>query len=109
MLAVFDFAKPFVIETDACEYGVGAILMQDQHPVAYLSKPLGVRNQALSVYEKECLAILLAVDKWRPYLLHQKFIIRTDHRSLQHLIEQRVATKLQHKAMVKLMDLQFQI
>jgi len=109
VLAVPDFAKQFVIETDASDMGIGVVLMQNQHPVAYLSKALGPRNQALSVYEKECMAILLAVEKWRSYLQHQPFVIRTDHRSLQHLTEQRVATKLQHKALMKLMDLQYVI
>lgn len=56
MLVVPDFAKQFILETDASDLGVGAILMQDEHPVAYLSKALGMKNQALSVYEKECMA-----------------------------------------------------
>jgi len=42
--------------------------MQDGHPISYLSKALSMRNQALSTYEKECMAILLAVDNWRSYL-----------------------------------------
>jgi hypothetical protein len=42
--------------------------MQDKHPVAYLSKVLGVNNCKLSVYEKEFLAVMLAIDRWRPYL-----------------------------------------
>jgi hypothetical protein len=71
VLAVPNFAKQFVVETDASDHGIGAVLMQDNHPIAYLSKPLGPRNQGLSVYEKECLAILLAVEKWRSYLQHQ--------------------------------------
>jgi hypothetical protein len=70
VLAVPNFNKQFIMETDASDYGIGAMLMQDQHPIVYLSKALGPRNQALSVYEKECLAILLAIDKWRPYLQH---------------------------------------
>ena len=94
VLAVPDFNKQFIIETDASEYGVGAVLMQEQHPVAYLSKALGPRNRALSIYEKECLAILLAIEKWRSYIQHQTFIIRIDHQSLQHLTEQRVSTRL---------------
>ena len=53
VLAVPDFSKQFVLETDASDLGIGAVLMQDQHHVAYLSKALGPRNQALSVYEKE--------------------------------------------------------
>ena len=109
VLAVPDFTQPFVIETDASDMGVGAVLMQNQHPVAYLSKALGPRNQALSVYEKECLAILLAIEKWRTYIQHKPFVIKTDHRSLQHLTEQRLSNKLQHKAMMKMMDLQYTI
>ena len=94
VLAVPDFNKQFIIETDASENGVGDVLMQEQHPVAYMSKALGARNRALSIYEKECLAILLAIEKWRSYIQHQTFIIRTDHQSLQHLTEQRVSTRL---------------
>jgi hypothetical protein len=57
--------------------------------------------------KKECLAILLVVEKWRSYLQHQQFIIKTDHQSLQYLTDQRVSTKLQLKALLKLMDLQY--
>lgn len=109
VLALPDFSKPFVLETDACETGFGAVLIQDGHPVAYLSKAVCSKNQALSTYEKECMAILLAIDKWRAYLQHQEFLIRTDHRSLIHIIGQRVATKLQLKAILKLMDLQYKV
>jgi hypothetical protein len=108
-LAVPDFEQSFVLETDACDSGVGAVLMQKDHPVAFLSKPLCPRNQTLSVYEKECLAILMAIEKWRPYLQHRQFVIRTDHRSLLYLTEQRVTSKLQHKALVRLMDLDYKI
>jgi hypothetical protein len=94
VLAVPDFSQQFVIETDASDLGIGAVLMQNQHPVAYLSKALGPRNQALSVYEKECMAILLAIEKWRSYLQHQPFVIKIDHRSLQHLTDQRISSKL---------------
>lgn len=55
------------------------------------------------------MAILLAVEKWRSYLQHQEFILKTDHKSLIFLTEQRASTKLQQKAMLKLMDLKFKI
>ena len=62
VLAIPNFAKTFVLEIDASDQGLGAVLMQEGHPIAYLSKPLCKKNQALSTYEKECMAILMAVD-----------------------------------------------
>jgi hypothetical protein len=80
VLAIPDFSLPFVLETDACNTGVGAVLMQQSHPVAYLSQALCARNQTLSTYEKECMAIILAVNKWRAYLQHKEFtIMQTAH------------------------------
>jgi hypothetical protein len=69
VLALPDFTKPFHIRTDACGKGVGAVLTQDGHPLAFISKALCPRNQGLSTYEKEYLAILVVVDQWRHYLL----------------------------------------
>lgn len=88
VLGIPDFTQPFHLETDASGSGVGAVLLQNGHPLAFISKALGPRNQGLSVYEKEYLAILMAVDQWRHYLLHSEFVIHTDHRSLIHLNEQ---------------------
>jgi transposase InsO family protein len=109
VLALPNFAKKFVIETDASGTGIGAVLMQDGHPIAYLSKALCPRNLGLSAYEKECLALLLAVDHWRPYLQHDEFTIRTDQRSLLHLTDQRLNTPIQQRAFTKLLGLQFRI
>jgi hypothetical protein len=64
VLALPDFSQPFHIKTDASGSGVGAVLQQNGHPIAFLSKALSPRNQSLSVYEKEYLAILMAVDHW---------------------------------------------
>lgn len=109
VLALPDFSGTFVIETDASDLGVGAVLMQDGHPLAFLSKSLGPRNRGLSTYEKECLAILLAVDHWRSYLQFGEFIIRTDQRSLIHLDDQRLVTSWQQRALTKLLGLSYRL
>jgi hypothetical protein len=95
VLALPDFSLPFHIEIDASGTGVGAVLQQNSHPLAYISKALGPRNQGLSTYEKEYLAIVMAVDQWRHYLLQNEFFIHTDQKSLIHLNEQRLHTPWQ--------------
>jgi hypothetical protein len=109
VLSIPNFSKPFVIETDASDFGMGAVLMQDGHPISFLSKAFNSRSQAFSTYEKECLAIVMAVDKWRSYLHGQEFIIRTDHKSLLHLDDHKVVSRVQQKALLKLMDLKYKI
>lgn len=109
VLAMPDFTEPFVVETDASDKGIGAILMQKQHPIAFLSRALGPRHQGLSTYEKESLAIILAIDHWHPYLQHSEFFIHTDHRSLCFLDDQRLTTPWQHKALTKLLGLRYKI
>lgn len=109
VLTLPDFSKQFVVETDACDSGVGAVLMQDSHPVAFLSKALSVHHWSLSIYEKEFLALIMAVERWRSYLQRGEFIIKTDHQSLTFLADQTLHSPMQRKAMARLMGLQFRI
>ena len=95
VLAMPNFEIPFVVETDACSTGMGAVLMQQGRPISYLSKAFNKKNKGCSVYEKELLALVLAVTKWRHYLVGQHFIIKTDHQSLKYLLEQPLHTSLQ--------------
>lgn len=83
--------------------------MQKGQPIAYLSKALGAKHKHLSIYEKEFLALIMAIEKWRPYLQRQEFLILTDHRSLTYLNDQNLHSELQRKAMTRLMGLQFKI
>lgn len=53
----------------ASGYGLGDILMRNSHPLAYVSKYLGTYGQSKSRHEKELMAIVLVVQKWRHYLL----------------------------------------
>ena len=109
ILALPNFQEPFTIEIDACHDGIGAVLMQQGQPIAYLSKALGEKHRALSIYEKEFLALIMAVERWRAYLQRQEFIILTDHKSLAYLNEQNLHSEMQRKAMTRLMGLHFKI
>jgi len=93
------------VETDACADGIGAVLMQKGQPIAFLSKALGEKHKHLSIYEKEFLALIMAVERWRHYLQRQEFIILTDHKSLAYLQEQNLYSDMQRKAMTRLMGL----
>jgi hypothetical protein len=107
--ALPDFSLPFHIETDASGSDIGAVLQHNGHPIAFISKALSPWNQGLSIYEKEYLAILMAVEQWRHYLLQGEFYIHTDHRSLIHLNEQSLHTSWQQKVFSKLLGLQYKI
>jgi hypothetical protein len=102
-----DFTQPFYIETDASALGIGAVLMQSGHPLAFISKPLGPKTLGLSTYEKEYLAILMAVEQRRSYLQLSEFLIYTDQKSLIHLTNQRLNTQWQQKVYTKLLGLQY--
>lgn len=109
VLSLPDFSIPFIVETEASNWGMGAVLQQQGHPIAYISKAFGPRNQALSVYERELLAITFAMTKWRHYLEQGKFFIKTDHESINYLLEQRLHTNLQQRGIPKLLGLDYKI
>jgi hypothetical protein len=109
VLALPDFSQPFFLESDACGSGIGAVLMQAGRPLACFSKCLGPKATAQSVHEKEALAILEALKKWRHYLLGNKLIIHTDQQSLRFMATQRLTEGIQHKLLLKLLEFDYTI
>jgi hypothetical protein len=109
VLALPDFSLPFVLETDASGVGLGAVLMQKGQPLDFFSKTLGIKAQAQSIYEKEAVAILEALKKWRQYLVGNKLFIRTDQQSLKFLTSQRLLEGVHHKLMLKLLEYDYSI
>ncbi|MGH0183399.1 UNVERIFIED_CONTAM: hypothetical protein FKN15_011954 [Acipenser sinensis] len=87
VLAVPDFKHRFVLQTDASDVGLGAVLSQnvdgEEHPLLYLSRKLLPRERNYAIVEKECLAIKWAVESLRYYLLGREFTLITDHAPLR--------------------------
>ncbi|GKA14729.1 retrotransposable element Tf2 [Tanacetum coccineum] len=73
-----------------------------------MSKTLAPRQQALSTYEKEFLAVLMALEKWRGYLLDRHFVIKTDHYSLKLTVDKKITTPAQMKWLPKLMGFDYE-
>lgn len=93
VLSCPNFEELFVLQTDASNTGIGAVLLQgalgDRHPVAYISRKLYPREVRYSTVEKECLAVKWALDTFRYYLLGREFLLETDHRPLQWMDRMR--------------------
>lgn len=86
-----NFQKPFILQTDACREGTGAVLLQEydgiRYPIAFASRKLLPREQNYSTIEQECLAIVWAIQKFSDYLYGRQFVLETDHHPLQYLTQ----------------------
>ncbi|KXJ13695.1 Retrovirus-related Pol polyprotein from transposon 297 [Exaiptasia diaphana] len=77
-----DLKKSFTLGTDASDFGIGAVLMQEHENQLFpASKKLSKREKAYATVEKECLAVIWAVKKFMMYLYGKEFILQTDHQS----------------------------
>lgn len=81
--------------------------MQEGRPLSFHSEALKGRSLHLSTYEKEFLALVKVVKKWRPYLVGKPFLIKTIQQSLKFLLEQRVSKPTQQKWITKLLGYSF--
>lgn len=86
VLTLPNFDNLFTLESDASGAGMGAVLTQNGHPIAFFSKPFSPKLLRASTYVRELCAITTTVKKWCQYLLGHRFTILTDHRSLKELL-----------------------
>ncbi|KAL8441753.1 hypothetical protein Emed_007504 [Eimeria media] len=77
---------PYVVWTDASGYALGAVLLQEGRPLAFLSKKMNAAQLKYSTYQQELLALITALHKWQHLLRPAEVTAYTDHRSLQHLL-----------------------
>lgn len=92
VLALPNFSKPFILQTDASGHAMGAVLLQNKHLIAFFSTVFCPKMAKTSTYLLELHAIISVVKRWRQYLMGHFFIIQTDHKSLKELITQVIQT-----------------
>ena len=94
LLVHFDPEKELVLATDASDYGVGAVLSHKmkngtERPIGYVSRSLQEAERKYSTLEKETLAIIFGVKKFHQFLYGHRFIIKTDHKPLEGLLNEK--------------------
>jgi hypothetical protein len=109
VLALIDFTRPFVFECDASGECIGAVMMQQRHSITYESKKLTESKRLYSIYDKEMLAIMHALEKFRQYLVGGKFMVKTDHNNLLHFLGPKDLNERQQKWVIKLQAYDFKI
>lgn len=115
VLATPDFTKKFIIQCDASNYALGAVLVQiddetgAEKPIAFISRKLRGAELNYSTTEKECLSVVFAVEKFRHYVEGFHFEIITDHSALLWLFKQQNLSGRLARWMMKLQQYDFEI
>lgn len=94
VLRLPDFNEPFSIFTDASGLGMGAVLEQKGHLIAFFGKKFYPKLTRSSTYVRELHAITTGIHKWRQYLLGREFTIYTDQKSIQDLMNQVIQIQI---------------
>ncbi|GJT45917.1 putative reverse transcriptase domain-containing protein [Tanacetum coccineum] len=89
ILALLEGNDDFVINCDASYQGLGAVLMQREKVIAYASRQLKPHEENYTTHDLELGAIVFALKIWRHYMYGTKCIVFTDHKSLQHILDQK--------------------
>jgi hypothetical protein len=109
VLALPYFTQPFVLECDTSSEGIGAVLMQNRHLIAFERRKLREPEKLYLIYDKEMLAIMHALAKFRQYLVGGCFVVWTDHNNLRYFLEQWDLNERQQKWVSKVHAYDFDI
>ncbi|GJT73950.1 putative reverse transcriptase domain-containing protein, partial [Tanacetum coccineum] len=104
ILALPEGNDDFVVYCDASHQGLGAVLMQREKVIAYASRQLKPNEDNYTTHDIELGAVVFALKIWRHYLYGTKCIVFTDHKSLQHILDQKELNIIQRRWLELLAD-----
>ncbi|GJY74985.1 putative reverse transcriptase domain-containing protein [Tanacetum coccineum] len=104
ILALPEGSEKFVVYCDASHKGLGAVLMQREKVIAYASRQLKVYEKNYTTHDLELGAVVFALKMWRHYLYGIKCVVFTDHKSLQHILDQKELNMRQRRWLELLSD-----
>ncbi|GJY03715.1 putative reverse transcriptase domain-containing protein [Tanacetum coccineum] len=97
ILALPEGNDDFVVYCDASHQGLGAVLMQREKFIAYASRQLKPNEENYTTHDLKLGAVMFALKIWRHYLYGTKYTVFTDHKSLQHILDQKELNMRQHR------------
>ncbi|KAL0297683.1 UNVERIFIED_CONTAM: Transposon Tf2-11 polyprotein [Sesamum radiatum] len=95
VLALPDMSKPFLVETDASDFALGRVLMQDGHPIVFESRKLKYVEQRYLLYENELLVVVHCLRLWQHYLLGSPFVVKMNNTAVSNFMTQPKLTSRQ--------------
>ncbi|GJS97106.1 putative reverse transcriptase domain-containing protein [Tanacetum coccineum] len=104
ILALLEGSENFMVYWDASHKGLGAVLMQREKIIAYVSRQLKIHEKNYTTHELELGAVVFALKMWRHYLYGTKCVVFTDRKSLQHILEQKELNMRQRRWLELLSD-----
>ncbi|GJW50527.1 putative reverse transcriptase domain-containing protein [Tanacetum coccineum] len=104
ILALPEGSKDFVVYCDASHKGLGAVLMQREKVIAYASRQLKIHEKNYTTHDLELGSVVFALKIWRHYLYGTKCTVFTDHKSLQHILDQKELNMRQRRWLELLSD-----
>nr|GEV78004.1 putative reverse transcriptase domain-containing protein [Tanacetum cinerariifolium] len=104
ILALPKGSKNFIVYCDASSKGLGAMLMQNEKVIAYASRQLKIYEKNYTTHDLELGAVVFALKMWRHYLYETRYTVFTDHKSLQHILDQKELNMRQRRLLELLSD-----
>nr|GFB03483.1 putative reverse transcriptase domain-containing protein [Tanacetum cinerariifolium] len=104
ILALTEGSKDFIVYYDASNKGLGVVLMQREKVISYASRQLKIHEKNYTTHDSELGAVVFALKIWRNYLYGTKCTVFTDHKSLQHILDQKELNMRQRRWLELLSD-----